>query len=104
MGGGIKYLLDVIKTMACTLCGVSDGFPYTCKFCSREFCSAHRLPENHDCDGLRKWKEEKSESKHIYPPFQKEKKGGLPVSKETLIKVGIILVLLAALVVFAVIR
>ncbi|MDY6766427.1 MAG: rhomboid family intramembrane serine protease, partial [Candidatus Nanohaloarchaea archaeon] len=27
--------------------------PFRCKFCEDVFCSTHRLPENHDCEGLR---------------------------------------------------
>lgn len=90
--------------MPCLTCGVNDGLPYTCKFCSQEFCSAHRLPENHDCEGLRKWKEEKSESKLVYPPFQKEKKSKFSLNNETLIKAGIILLLVAALIIFMVVK
>ncbi len=25
---------------------------FTCKYCGKNFCSEHRLPENHDCEGL----------------------------------------------------
>lgn len=28
--------------------------PYNCRYCGGQFCSAHRLPENHDCPGLDK--------------------------------------------------
>lgn len=83
---------------------MNDGLPYTCKFCSQDFCSKHRLPESHDCEGLRKWKEEKNEGKLIYPPFQKERKDGMPVSRETLMKAGIILLLVTALVIFVVMK
>src|SRR3989338_3985900 len=30
--------------------------PFTCKFCGNQFDSKHRLPENHNCEGLKKWK------------------------------------------------
>ncbi|MFW5905449.1 MAG: AN1-type zinc finger domain-containing protein [archaeon] len=33
-------------------CPGSDALPYECRRCGREFCSDHRLPENHDCSGL----------------------------------------------------
>ncbi|MFH1127139.1 MAG: AN1-type zinc finger domain-containing protein, partial [archaeon] len=34
----------------CSFCRKKfDEFPFTCKFCGREFCSEHRLPENHEC-------------------------------------------------------
>lgn len=35
--------------------------PFICKFCGKEFCSAHRLPEEHKCGGLEKWKKENKE-------------------------------------------
>lgn len=31
--------------------------PYACKFCKGKFCAAHRLPENHDCQGLGAYRE-----------------------------------------------
>ncbi|MFB6115304.1 MAG: rhomboid family intramembrane serine protease, partial [Candidatus Nanohalobium sp.] len=35
-----------------------------CRYCSEKFCAEHRLPENHDCEGLdEKVEEEKKESK-----------------------------------------
>ena len=34
----------------CYYCREDAGFlPYKCKFCGMIFCSAHRIPENHDC-------------------------------------------------------
>ena len=38
-----------------------DGLPWRCKFCGRHFCSNHRLPESHDCEGLKAYKERNSE-------------------------------------------
>lgn len=32
--------------------------PFQCKFCSLEFCDAHRLPEDHSCLGLAARKEQ----------------------------------------------
>lgn len=56
----------------CTLCGKQEVMPFTCKFCGHKFCADHRLPENHDCMGLQKFKEERSREpeKWIYEPFQ----------------------------------
>ncbi len=31
--------------------------PFKCKYCGRTFCTKHRLPENHDCDGIKGSKE-----------------------------------------------
>lgn len=68
----------------CSQCGESADIPFKCKFCGEVFCSSHRLPENHGCIGLDKYKEGAEEdSKVIYEPFQsdtskrKEKPSGL---------------------------
>lgn len=34
-------------------CDGDDRIGYTCRHCDRRFCSAHRLPEQHNCHGLR---------------------------------------------------
>lgn len=36
----------------CDICGKDVTLPYRCKYCGGTFCDEHRLPENHDCDGL----------------------------------------------------
>lgn len=41
----------------CDQCGVEEYMPYVCKFCKGRFCAAHRLPENHECQGLGAYKE-----------------------------------------------
>ena len=33
-------------------CDGNDTLPFDCSRCGRSFCSAHRLPENHDCPGV----------------------------------------------------
>jgi len=46
--------------MECSCCHkVSNELPYKCKFCGGTFCSDHRLPENHECLGLEKFKDVK---------------------------------------------
>lgn len=35
----------------CSKCGKSS-MSFTCRYCGEKFCSEHRLPENHDCQGL----------------------------------------------------
>ena len=48
--------------MECEHCHkVSDELPYKCKFCGGTFCSEHRLPENHECLGLERYKDVKHE-------------------------------------------
>ncbi|RLG14585.1 MAG: hypothetical protein DRN71_02925 [Candidatus Nanohalarchaeota archaeon] len=39
-----------------------DEYPFTCKFCGNDYCSDHRLPENHECIGLEKYKEKQVNS------------------------------------------
>lgn len=40
----------------CDECGKEISMPYTCNFCGEKYCSEHRLPENHSCDGLSSYK------------------------------------------------
>jgi len=35
--------------MKCRKCGREIFLPFQCPYCGDQFCSAHRLPENHDC-------------------------------------------------------
>jgi membrane associated rhomboid family serine protease len=35
----------------CSECG-KQTMAFTCHYCGEKFCSEHRLPEKHDCDGL----------------------------------------------------
>ncbi len=60
----------------CTFCGKTETLPFTCKFCGGKFCGEHRLPENHECDGLRRFKEQRTKAveEWIYDPFKKEHK------------------------------
>lgn len=47
----------------CSKCG-KKSMSFTCRYCGKKFCSEHRLPENHDCDGLEEGIEkEREESK-----------------------------------------
>ncbi len=41
----------------CDICGTYELLPFQCKYCGGTFCSAHRLPENHACPGLRMMKQ-----------------------------------------------
>ena len=55
----------------CSYCGEEVSLPFKCKFCGKYFCAEHRLPENHDCEGLKEFKEKRAKSpeKWIYDPF-----------------------------------
>ncbi len=56
----------------CSHCGEKESMPFKCKFCGELFCSEHRLPENHVCYGLEKFKKDrkKEPEKWIYGPFK----------------------------------
>jgi len=36
----------------CDVCGKEEFLPYKCTYCGGTFCSEHRLPEKHQCEGL----------------------------------------------------
>ncbi len=38
--------------MRCQKCGEETFLPFQCVYCGGQFCSVHRLPENHDCAKL----------------------------------------------------
>ncbi|MFO7794191.1 MAG: rhomboid family intramembrane serine protease, partial [Candidatus Nanohaloarchaea archaeon] len=44
----------------CSECG-EKSMSFTCRYCGKSFCSEHRLPENHDCQGLEESQKESSE-------------------------------------------
>ncbi|WP_132057443.1 rhomboid family intramembrane serine protease [Halorussus amylolyticus] len=39
----------------CDACGEHENMPYKCRRCGGTYCSAHRLPESHNCPGLNEW-------------------------------------------------
>jgi uncharacterized protein len=41
----------------CDYCGKYEMLPFNCKYCGGVYCSTHRLPEYHECTGLRMMKE-----------------------------------------------
>ena len=41
---------------------IEGHLPFKCKFCQNYFCGDHRLPENHDCEGLRVYNNAKSKT------------------------------------------
>ncbi|MHB8604873.1 MAG: rhomboid family intramembrane serine protease [Thermoplasmatota archaeon] len=52
----------------CDACGRDEYMPFVCKFCKGRFCAAHRLPENHNCQGLGEWREKvRSEGRLMQP-------------------------------------
>lgn len=43
--------------MKCYACEANEPLPFKCKFCGQHYCGDHRLPEDHDCPGLKAYKE-----------------------------------------------
>lgn len=41
----------------CDYCGKYEMLPFKCRYCGGTYCSTHRLPEYHECAGLRMMKE-----------------------------------------------
>jgi len=39
----------------CDICGADESMPYHCRHCGGTYCADHRLPEAHDCPGLKQW-------------------------------------------------
>ncbi len=39
-------------TGICGMCGDQVTMPFKCKFCKGLYCSKHRMPEDHECDGV----------------------------------------------------
>ncbi|MCL7475029.1 MAG: rhomboid family intramembrane serine protease [ANME-2 cluster archaeon] len=53
----------------CSVCGKKEMLPYKCKFCGWTYCSQHRLPENHECEGLEILKTEaRNSGRIVYHP------------------------------------
>lgn len=46
----------------CWICGKEENIPFKCRFCGKNFCSRHRLPEQHACVGLENLKQDKQYS------------------------------------------
>jgi uncharacterized protein YkwD len=40
----------------CDTCGKTVSLPFHCQYCGGNFCDEHRLPPNHACAGLARWK------------------------------------------------
>src|SRR3989344_6060873 len=51
----------------CDYCGETiNELPWTCKRCGQTFCGNHRLPETHDCQGIK--------NKNFFEPLTKKSK------------------------------
>ena len=54
----------------CSKCG-KQAMTFTCRYCNEKFCSEHRLPEKHDCEGLEEGVEK--EKKETQEWFEEKK-------------------------------
>ncbi|MEW6605599.1 MAG: AN1-type zinc finger domain-containing protein [Thermoproteota archaeon] len=56
--------------MRCDFCGNDETIPFKCRYCEGTFCSAHRLPPNHNCafldDFLKQPARDREFLKHIH--------------------------------------
>lgn len=83
--------------MKCDRCGHEIGqFEYDCSRCDGVFCTEHRLPESHDCIGLKVEKAErelKRQEGQTEPWFdrkgdqQSQNSDGLTISKKSLVMI-----------------
>ena len=46
---GVIAWKGAIRIMNCGKCGQETFLPFQCPHCGGQFCTAHRLPENHNC-------------------------------------------------------
>jgi len=59
--------------MKCQVCNQETLLPFRCPFCGGQFCSAHRLPENHACpriDFARSQRQEQVMTPQAYNSYQ----------------------------------
>ncbi len=53
----LDYVMSWMPDNKCDICGTFELLPFKCRYCGGTFCSAHRLPENHSCPGLKMLKQ-----------------------------------------------
>lgn len=74
----------------CSECG-KKSMSFSCRYCNEKYCSEHRLPENHDCEGLEgekaeeheEWFEEKFSEKKEKESQNKSSSIGKPAKYKT---------------------
>lgn len=66
----------------CDYCDRYEMLPFNCKYCGGVFCSSHRLPEYHNCPGLKAMKQGNwkppAQARKPQPATQRKKKLRLP--------------------------
>lgn len=68
----------------CEECGDELGWPFTCTYCERPFCSQHRVPESHHCvfagSVKRPWKHKLDEDTKFAPTVNRRATGKKPTN------------------------
>jgi Zn-dependent protease len=62
--------------MRCDLCGTEEMIPFKCRYCEGMFCSAHRLPPNHNCIFLKDFLDQPARDKEFLEHIHE--RSGLP--------------------------
>lgn len=82
----------------CHYCGRQiEGLPYTCRRCGEQFCSEHRLPENHNCRGYQHFYTE-SDRDHSWHTHQSRRLTRR--TKRKIVTISVILAIVVGLVIF----
>jgi hypothetical protein len=71
---------------------------FTCNYCGDHFCTEHRLPENHACNGLIKWKTKSPPRKSNLIESRKEYPTSISYRRAKSRDVGIVLIIITVLV------
>lgn len=85
---------------ACVECGKNVNLPYECNLCGYSFCSDHRLPENHSCEGLDSYKRGMREEGRMFrekEPTRREPSRTRRLSSFVSLKGNVAISLLAAI-------
>lgn len=49
-----KTVKKTVMKGFCEYCGQKELMGFTCSYCNNYFCAEHRLPEKHDCMGIKR--------------------------------------------------
>ena len=67
----------------CDYCGKDTELAFKCKYCGGVFCAKHRLPENHECSGLKEENQKVRDEGKIMAPTPSEKKRNTKNTKKS---------------------
>jgi Zn-dependent protease len=91
--------------MKCQACATETMMPFRCPFCGGQFCSEHRIPENHTCPGISKARTQRQEQvmtqqgngsynySYVYSQNPYKRKNHISTSPKELKHIGIAAVL-----------